>query len=289
MLLIFGMVLLVSFGVFRGMSARSQKSGHNRYGLWSDTQYVQQGRFRCYHQADHATEASVLTAQLNRFSTALIEQFGQQLSLTPQDEPTSVYLFGDMAQLREKFKQQFAGSIGNNGGFYNARRGDIVVVRGEGMIASACHETMHMVLDRWVADRSGSWSPWFNEGLATYFEQVDEGETDGKLTWGGRIPELLKRGKELVEDRQWLALATLTGATQAQFTGEDNLDYYAQSYLLVHYLRHADDGKYLPVFARYYDAERKGEQDGLSLAKLLGIPADELDRRLQTYVKSLAY
>ena len=173
------------------------------------------------------------------------------------------------------------------------------------------HEAVHQLVDHYTrrrktSDRLGAW--WFQEGLGNYFEGyfATEGEltlTPGKTT--ARLPlarelvttrtEDFKPLKQLivwdVEDiwTEWLAL----GSEQEREGQLRRLQCaYAESWALVHFLCHAEDGKYRPFFLDYFKSELEGQGGWEEFNRLLsrhhpGLDLIQLEEQFKEYIKKL--
>jgi hypothetical protein len=172
------------------------------------------------------------------------------------------------------------------------------------------HEAIHQLVDHYSrrhkkADNLGAW--WFQEGLGNYFEGFslfgDEVETSaGKMT--SRLPlarELLTTRaadyeplKKLITwdvNAIWESLLK-DGSEEAKRQVEKLQCHYAQAWAFVHFLRHAQDGKYRPFFNEYFRSELEGQGGMDELKRLLnlhhpGVDLDKLDAEFQEYLRQL--
>ena len=138
------------------------------------------------------------------------------------------------------------------------------------------HEAIHQLVDHYSrhrnSNRPGAW--WFQEGLGNYFEGYfvvgDEIEMSaGKMT--SRLPlarELLTTRaadyqplKKLMSwdvDDIWSSWLGNGSEKEAKNQVEKLQAHYAQAWAFVHFLRHAQDGKYRPLFNEYFQSELQG-------------------------------
>ncbi len=278
---------LVAAGIYFKLPDWRRDTLLSRYRLGADesAEEFQRGHFHFVCAQASRPQAEELASGLERYVEGLIGTFGAPLKIEPETDPVTLYLFESGDQLRDEYQRRYRASLSNNGGFYNPLLGEIVIVAGEQLSASAFHEVGHMVLDRWVVGKRGRWTRWLDEGLATYFEKVVEQQ--GRLKWGDLDPQALREGKSLIANQRWLTVDELGQATEGDFRRRENSRYYTQSYLLVHFLLHAGQGAYRDGFLRYYDLERLGDLGRTSPARLAGalsMSSAQLDRSWRAYV-----
>jgi hypothetical protein len=150
------------------------------------------------------------------------------------------------------------------------------------------HEGTHQFVQQFI----GTGCPvWLNEGLAVYFQ---EGEfKEGKLVVG-QVPKYrlrviqtaLKEGKLLsmshllaVSYDSWNA-AIRTKSPQANIQ-------YAQAWSVVHFLEHADNGKYRAPFMQYVYFLARNRTSSDAWAKTFGGNMAPFEARYRAYVSSL--
>lgn len=145
------------------------------------------------------------------------------------------------------------------------------------------HEYMHKLL-------SGDDTPppaWFNEGLAEFYSSA---EMDGlKARLGSAIEE---RMYTLLNER-WLPLSRLLTIDHGSPEYNEKSmqgNFYAQSWILVHYLMLGENGKYQKALAQLVSRQSLGEPaDKAFAAAFGGMPMQELEKALQAYVRRPTY
>jgi len=97
---------------------------------------------------------------------------------------------------------------------------------------------------------------WVNEGLAEYFgEGIFTG--DGFVT-GVIPPWRLKRLKAGMEAQRFIPVRTMMLITHEQWNQQLNLANYDQAWAMVHFLAHAEDGKYQQPFVQFMRGVSQG-------------------------------
>jgi hypothetical protein len=173
------------------------------------------------------------------------------------------------------------------------------------------HEAIHQLVDHYTrrlkkADRLGAW--WFQEGLGNYFEGYYATDDQLVLT-PGKTTSRLPLARELLTNRsddyvdlkflitwdveaiwtEWLALGSEQGREQQLRKLQCA---YAESWALVHFLCHAEDGKYRPLFLDYFESELRGQGGMDEFYRLLnrhhpGLELNELQEQFKDYIKKL--
>ena len=172
-------------------------------------------------------------------------------------------------------------------GYYASTEQKALVFRNPsnpGTMEMMLHESSHMLFTR-AALRLSEWeeggrlSAWFYEGLAEYFEGAYF--ENGALVTDRPHSGDLKRAQDAFISNSAMGLAELAGAaaltdlcnSAALNTPRINLA-YAESWALVYYLIHGEDGKYRKDFFRFFDRERRGKGGSLSaFKKIFGDPS----------------
>ena len=154
---------------------------------------------------------------------------------------------------------------------YLGLRGDLT------LDAVAVHEYVHLLVETNVPA-----APlWLNEGLAEFFAagRLDESPAVFGLPHTGHL--------QILRTREWLPIEALLGATRGSTTVRErwtSATFYAQAWLLVHYLKLAEGGRHatqLTVFtakvAQGVPADRAGVEAFGDLTQLM--------HRLQAYAR----
>jgi Tfp pilus assembly protein PilF len=151
--------------------------------------------------------------------------------------PTRVVVFKD----KETF-DQFKTIEWSAGFFQPGEDVNYIVLKAEGdnpeSLRTIFHEYTHFLIDNSLG-RSVI-PPWFNEGIAEYYEQFSI-ENDRKVTLGGANPNHLSllRQNKLIPFENFFAVDYYTLQKQTKQSAQL---FYAQSWALLHYLMHGTDG-----------------------------------------------
>ncbi len=139
------------------------------------------------------------------------------------------------------------------------------------------HEYAHQLMN---GNITGETQPWFDEGFAEYFSTIEVDEKHAKL--GLKPPP---GDWEILHQYSLMKVSDLFRVqhnSQAYNEGDRRSLFYAESWLLVHYLY---DTNQVPKVAPFFDAviDRKvSVEDGIQ--KAFGISAAQLDKALRDYV-----
>ena len=122
---------------------------------------------------------------------------------------------------------------------------------------------------------------WFNEGLASLYEQPSErkGRIVGLPNW--RLPNLKKE----IKAKTLPKLSKLIGTTRDQFY-EANYDAYAYARYLVYYLQ--EQGK-LQEFYKKFLADKKDLTGATALEAVLGEDLDTFEPKWRKWVLAIPY
>lgn len=137
------------------------------------------------------------------------------------------------------------------------------------------HEGFHQFVD--LAMGSDAIPIWANEGLAEYF---GEGAWTGDGFVTGLIPpKRLARVQELLKAQGFRSLLELMTISHEQWNQEANVRNYDHAWMLVHFLAHADNGKYADRFAQFL-RQARGVRDWQRLwASKFGADVGALEKR----------
>lgn len=142
------------------------------------------------------------------------------------------------------------------------------------------HEYTHFLIDNEIG-RSVA-PPWFNEGLAEYYEtaQIEENQ---KAVFGAVNDEdlrLLRQNKLIPFDKffdtDYYSLNTQTKESAAL--------YYAQSWALIHYLLQANNGARKSQFDKFVDFIKNGKQPKTAFSEAFETDFATMQRELSTYI-----
>ena len=128
----------------------------------------------------------------------------------------------------------------------------------EDLLSVMLHEATHAYLDRYIAKPGVYFPRWLNEGFAEYVgnsqikkRQLVPGRTRRTAIynspWGAVMASSsaqfsLEELKRAIRQEKGLSLQRVLDATVTEFYGAARGMYYTTAWLLVHFLRHAQDG-----------------------------------------------
>lgn len=167
------------------------------------------------------------------------------------------------------------------------------------------HEATHRLVQVRLYGNDYQPSPWVSEGIASYFGytlrdrsgEFKTGQIGGKGTtfFDGVSPT--SRGPashSLGEYRRAVkkGLATpleeiLEADGDSFYAAQGSEERYAATWLLIHFLLHADEGAHAPSLARYLEHEAEGKQGVKLFFEDIGMTPARLNESFAAYVSSL--
>ena len=244
---------------------------------------------------------------LDSFGAFFESYWSGKIDLRPYDQVGRLYLFYS----RYKYKKLFddtsqipEGSVGH----YRVMI-DIVAAHtdsvGPELPDVLIHEATHQLIHQRLYGSEASPSPWISEGMACYFEHMlrdrsgtfkvseiggksvgifKEGPKGGK----GLGPERLRRYAKALKAGEASSLdETIKIKDDASFYAGGAEERYAASWLLVHFLWHADEGRHAAGFVKYLKREIHEGADPGAFYKEIGMSPQELQASFEAYVKKL--
>ena len=226
------------------------------------------------------SDASPETArQVLELLTSLRRVVGEFLFRRPVElaVPVTVVLFSEASDYEPYRLYQ------RDGQYLGTPFEGLVVVNGDSerrpMLRIAAHEYLHAL----VAGAGLDLPLWLAEGLAEYYSTARLAED--RLVLGEPAADLASR----LKGRAFLSfedLLTVSSRSSAYLADPEADRFYAQSWLLVHYLLSRPAGaERLTDLVRRIDG---GERVGEALGGAMGYDAGELDRRLRRYLNAPA-
>jgi hypothetical protein len=173
------------------------------------------------------------------------------------DKIIEVWLFGNEKTYRKGAKKFFNDTPETPYGYYSPEHDALIMNIGPGP-GTLSHELVHPYMEANFPNVPS----WFNEGLASLYEQPLE--KNGHM-WGGtnwRLPGL----KKMIKDKKLPELAALLKTTRDGFY-EANYDSYAYARFLVQYLQ--DKGKLHDFYTKFL-ADAKDRTGQAALVAVLG-------------------
>ncbi|HET9480515.1 MAG TPA: DUF1570 domain-containing protein, partial [Candidatus Polarisedimenticolia bacterium] len=228
--------------------------------------------------------------------------------LAAYDGPGQVFLFYSRYKYKQLFDQKPAWNEEVSPGHYRPVF-DAIVAHTDTLVPEdlpdmLVHEATHQLVERMLYPEDFGPSGWVTEGLGQYFEHTlrddsgafQAGRTGGKNLRlfegapGGRSREAARKLSEhraRLKKDEALSLASTLEAGPASFYGPDERERYTVSWLLVHYLIHADAGAHLPGFVAFIKQDGRGEADAAALAGHVGMTPEQLEAAFKSYVLDL--
>lgn len=190
-----------------------------------------------------------------------------------------VWLFKDKASY-EKYNQELFGAAPHTPfGYYSSANKALVM-----NIATGGGTLVHEIVHPFIEANFSNCPSWFNEGLASLYEQCSD--RDGKI-WGATNWRLAGL-QETISDRQLPTFEELCASTTSEFYNSDRGNNYAQARYLCYYLQEND------LLGKYYTAFLENRADDPSgyrtLVKVLGDPdMKEFQAEWEKYVLRLRF
>lgn len=259
---------------------------------------------------DPRLDVSAAIDLLEAFRSYFESFWSGRRELKTNDEPVLVFLFYSRSSLNKLLQgapppPDGVERVGHYDAFYDVIALHTDTVGPQNLPDVLVHEAAHHLVERRLL-ASERQSLWLSEGLATYFGNTyrddkgswQTGQIGSKESWlfndktkrsGGELArESLKLLKaSLFKDNAPGPDAILRIDDAGLFYGDGSLYHYALSWILVHYMLHADGGAHAPAFMKYLDAETRGEGGPEVFYKETGLAAESLDAAFRLYVKKL--
>lgn len=233
-----------------------------------------------FHVVSNASpeKAQKVTGQLEEFRH-LLGAMLPGLRLDPA-VPTTVLLFKDKKSFLPYQPLTPRGEPANVDGFMQAGRQRMylaVNLRGHDPMEIAFHEFIHLVVDL----NYQHLPVWLNEGLAEFYERTQIRGAKFRLgDWHPGWWDLLRRADLIPLD------VMLTVDRQSDYYNEEKKRelFYAQSWLLVHYLMVSDEGRQRPRFLRFVQLLRQAVPQETAFRRAFGTDFAGMQRELLDYL-----
>ena len=283
--------------------------------LVRDRNYSSAQTTRYFVQSDDPRLDAQATAELLEVFRDYFDEFWEgRFELAPYDKTSRVFLLYSFYKYNQLLAGDFRFSArrpqGHYGSLYDAISLHSDADGGPGATPDALiHEATHQLVDQRIFGGEPPLVYWLTEGLASYFGYTfldsktgfREGTIGGKSVSifsgvngePGREAKLALResGKALKTYRKTqdtpLVARLLAIDSPAGFYGDQQRLNYTASWLLVHMLFHADDGRYRKGFLRYLAREVDGAGGPLALYEELSLDAPDLQAALERHAKTL--
>lgn len=208
-----------------------------------------------------------------------VDRLKKQYFKYDPDHIINIWLFKDKHSYESNVEQMFGEKPGTPYGYYSSHHRALVmnISTGGGTLV---HEIVHPFIERNFPDCPS----WFNEGLASLYEQ--SGDNDGKIV--GYTNWRLQGLQRAIAAKTVPDFKMLCETSTREFYNEDRGTNYSQARYLCYYLQQA--GK-LNRF--YHDFVKNAESDPSGYRTLVKIlddaDMDEFKEQWQQYVMKLKY
>ena len=191
------------------------------------------------------------------------------------DRVLEVWLFGNEKSFRKGAKKFFNDDPETPYGYYSPDA-NALIMNASGL-GTLSHELVHPYMEANFPDVPS----WFNEGLASLYEQPSSrnGHIVGLPNW--RLPNL----KREIKAKTLPKIATMLGTTRDQFY-EANYDAYAFARYIVYYLQ--EQGK-LQEFYKKFLEDKKDLTGITALEAIIGESLDTFEPKWRKWVLAIPY
>lgn len=290
----------------RGLSPREREEWTRTHVAAAEKGFVADRRatairepFRVTTDAPNPAVAQTVAGNLGATWRALDALFAEAIPPVPDPRPIHVFVFSSRAGF-----QSVANEFGMAGteGFWISTgilAFHLELPSSEHANAVLIHEATHAYASRRLLSPVADLPLWLSEGLAEYVShsQIREGRiVPGSheryrlyhapgAVWRERAQGeiALEEVRQAIESGSAPGIADLTGSPSKWFQGADAALAYAQSWLLVHFLRHGEEGwekKEFPTFLLYV---AEGFPVLAALRDVYGLDERSLERRWREY------
>ena len=157
------------------------------------------------------------------------------------------------------------GVVAGSSGIYNGRSLVAAAPRPGGSWRVVQHEGFHQFAHKMIKGRLPT---WLNEGLADYFG-VGVWTGDGLVV--GVIPQgSLMRVRSMIKNQKLMPLAKMLDMDQRDWNSQLKSQNYLQAWSMVHFLVHADGGKYQKALSSYIRDISRGKSSSAAFGKRFG-------------------
>lgn len=147
------------------------------------------------------------------------------------------------------------------------------------------HEYVHLLVENTMG---GTVPLWFNEGLAEYYSTFDITDENRKVILG----DLVRNHVLYLREQKLLPLRTLFAVDyKSPYYNEGNKMniFYAESWMLMHYLLQGESQKRRPQLARFIDLIRSNLSVDEAFQQAFQISLDAFEKNFKSYVQGAKY
>ncbi len=197
--------------------------------------------------------------------------------------PTSIFLFKNHKSFTP-YIFRVSGEVAPVGGYFLPRSdGNYMALSAEvGAVPTIQHEYIHFFFN----NNHPGLPLWLNEGLAEYYSTFESDDNQAKVG----LP--VKHHLAFLQSETLMPLAQLfTIADGAVLYNEESKQglFYAQSWLLVHYFLHVQQGSLRPAFAQFWTLLAQGSAPDSALHEAFGKDELQLQSELERYLRRFLF
>lgn len=225
-------------------------------------------------------EVARVAARLEQFHRAYAALAGAQAVASP---PIVVMAFPDHASL-EYFLPQYKGKPANLAGFFLRSSDENLIVlsleRQSSALQTILHEYAHLLLRR----NENIWPLWLDEGMADIYSTF---EVTGNHTV--RIGSPIESYEQILSRNSWMPLEKLFAVTHKspEYNERDRQSiFYAESWLLTHYLMCGAGPAYRAQFGAMTGLLRQGEGAVEAFTNSFRLSLPLIEAQLHAYLQS---
>lgn len=202
----------------------------------------------------HPQSREQISLLVENFYRAFRNSYGDKFHMIPFSRKPELLIFGNRKEFRHHHRRKYWSDLKHNAAYYSPINHKITMYWHPNFLEDVLyHELTHMFMDLGLAAYNPQWSPWFSEGIATYFEKSQV--VQAAIVPGAVDAEIAQFLQLALVTQTLIPLESILRSQHKNFTGKDNSQYYFQSYLVIYFLLHAENGRYVDKFYRYFDEE----------------------------------
>lgn len=195
------------------------------------------------------------------------------------EEILDIWLFKDKESYQRNAKKLFKTKPDTPYGYYSAADRALVM-----NISTGGGTLVHEIVHPFVAANFPNCPAWFNEGLASLYEQAaeEDGRIVGRTNW--RLPGL----QRAIRAKRLPSFETLCSTTTDEFYSMDKGTNYAQARYLCYYLQQQG---LLREYYHRFRADRAKDPSGFETLKIIfgRVDLDEFQQEWEQYVLKLRF
>jgi len=249
---------------------------------------------------------------LEDFRVFFLEYWSERAELAPYERTSRVFLLYSFHKFNKLMGADFARSgfrpQGHYGAFY-----DVITLHTDGgdpagLPDTLVHEAAHQLVAQQLYGTGAPSSHWISEGMGSYFGHTHM-SADGRFHSGaiGGKEIAVIRGANPAKDKSaarrlkgvkeafrkassselLLTQSVIAMDTPQDYYGGDAELHYGVSWMLIHFLLHADQGVHVEPFVRYLKLEAQAQGGPGVFYETIGMRPSELDHAVTEHVRGL--